>query len=211
MTSTVLDVQEDDLNGAVLGIERQRNRRLSGINPIVRSVPVHRILHRGAEKFGSSKGVAADYELSAPTEWIDFFLSHSWRAPRMAKFFTLWMFFRLPAATLGAVVCSALAFALSVSEALPPMQPNITDRFADLNPGGSPGSCWASIFGFAGFFVGGMLQGLAERFSIVKNKGCFLECVISPAHAAGPIRRCAKSGSSLVLAASCAFIRRTTT
>ena len=42
---------------------------------VVRAAPIVRILHRGAEKFAASAGTADDYESSAPTEQIHYFLS----------------------------------------------------------------------------------------------------------------------------------------
>ena len=142
----------------------------------MRSVPVHRVLHGGAKKFASSEGVATDYELSAPTEQIDYFLSHSWRASRMHKYLTLWMFFRLPAATAGAVLFSLLAFVLTLTDVLPPMTSNFTERFDDLEQDGEGGpvSLWASLSAIVGFFAGAMIQGMSERH-LSKGKGCFLD------------------------------------
>lgn len=157
-------------------MERSRTRRLSvSKNELIRSVPIHRILRRAAETFGSSEGRPEDYKLSAATTDIPFFLSHSWRASRWSKFFTLWVFFRLPAAVLGCICFSSLAFALTVTEVLPSMNANVTGRFTDLKPGGSPCSIWCSLFGFAGVFAGAGIQGFAERLRFVADKGCFLD------------------------------------
>ena len=159
------------IDTVTLEMERARTRD----SDIVRSVPIGRILHRAAEKFGSSKGVAADYALSTPTESIGYFLSHSWHASRLDKFLTLWVFFRLPAATLGALLFSLLGFILTVAEILP--SATVTERFSDLAAGGqsSGHALWCSLFSIVGFCVGGMLQGYAERFGVLRGHGAFLD------------------------------------
>lgn len=164
-----------DIDKTAIEIERARTQKLSGVNPIIRSVPIHRVLCGAAEKFGSSKGDAADYQLSEPTKQIDYFLSHSWRASRWDKFFTLWMYFRLPAATLGSVIFAVIAFILTMTGVLPPMHPSVANRFPDLQEGGTPCSIWGMLFSLVGFFAGAAVQGVAERYQLLHSKGSFLD------------------------------------
>jgi len=84
------------------------------------------------------------------------------------------MFFRLPGATLGAVVFATIAFVLTLTGGLPAMAIDVTDRFSDLNQGGTRCSVWCCLFSLAGFIAGATLQGFAERLAIYKGAGCFL-------------------------------------
>ena len=80
--------------------------RLSGdalAASLTRAVPIRRVLAGGAAAFGTSKGTAKDYELSAPTKQYDYFLSHSWRASRWHKCWLLLLFFRAKSVLVGSL------------------------------------------------------------------------------------------------------------
>lgn len=164
----------DSCSSSVRRIESTRQGKL--IEPgLVRAVSLWRILNRQGRAFGSSEGTAADYELSAPTEEIDYFLSHSWRSTRRAKFLTLWVFFRLPTATAGAVAFSALAFVLVATGVLPAMTTSEA-QWPDVDPNViSEWSMWCQLFSFFGAFLACLGRRCAEELGIARSAGCFLD------------------------------------
>ena len=128
------------------------------VDTLVRAVPCRILLRRAGRVFASNEGSAADYALSVDTHTIGYFISHSWRASRVAKFSTLWIFFRLPAALLGGSCSAALAFALKLTHVLPAMA-NPIGLYVDLPSDVQTSfSMWSSLFSLSGALAAVLAQ-----------------------------------------------------
>lgn len=156
--------------------QMEATRTGSSVEPgLVRAVPIRLILRTRAEKFASNEGTVADYKLSAPTDEIDYFLSHSWRASRHAKYLTLWVFFRLPTAVVGAVTFGTIAFVLTATRVLPAThtaQGRWPDTRGDLE---TESSMWCQAFSVIGLVLALMAQEFAEWHNLVRGSTCFLD------------------------------------
>ena len=103
-------------HGSSGGLERESAGNISSIR---RAVTFGTLMWRFARHFGSNRATAADYELSVSSRQYDYFVSHSWRAPRRQKFFALLFHFNLIPAIVVANACAAAACMLTVQGALP--------------------------------------------------------------------------------------------
>ena len=148
--------------------------RLSGdalAASLTRAVPIRRVLAGGAAAFGTSKGTAKDYELSAPTKQYDYFLSHSWRASRWHKCWLLLLFFRAKSVLVGSLAGTVLGFVLTVSRALPPMSTNAT--LAEIE--GVEVSLWCTLFALIGALLGVVIQDAFESVGLLPCNWVFLD------------------------------------
>ena len=148
--------------------------RLSGdalAASLTRAVPIRRVLAGGAAAFGTSKGTAKDYELSAPTKQYDYFLSHSWRASRWHKCWLLLLFFRAKSVLVGSLAGTVLGFVLTVSRALPPMSTGAT--LAEIE--GVEVSLWCTLFALVGALLGIVIQDAFEGMGLIPRNWVFLD------------------------------------
>ena len=148
--------------------------RLSGdalASSLTRAVPIRSVLAGGAAAFGTSKGTAKDYELSAPTKQYDYFLSHSWRASRWHKLWLLLLFFRGKAVLVGSLSGTVLGFVLTVTRVLPPMSAGAT--LADIE--GVAVSVWCTLFALVGAVLGVVIQDGFESVGLLPRNWVFLD------------------------------------
>jgi hypothetical protein len=79
---------------------------------LLRGVPVTTVLHGHAAHFQSSEADETVFELSQPTTYIDFFISHSWRASRPLKYLAILQAQNQRAAITASTAVAMLMFAL---------------------------------------------------------------------------------------------------
>ena len=84
-----------------------------------RATPIDKVMHCFGRIFETSAGDESTFELSAPVDKIDWFLSHNWAVPRYSKLLALLLFFNLHIAASAAVAAVILAFVLTSLGKLP--------------------------------------------------------------------------------------------
>ncbi|CAE8624538.1 unnamed protein product, partial [Polarella glacialis] len=108
-------------------------------------VSVATVMDFGGRHF-SPNSVEKDHDaLSFPTDKYDYFISHSWRTSRMAKYAALLYYTSLVPAVCAGLAAGILAFALTVHGILPPFGLIEGDVFGTREP--MPVSSWCVVMG----------------------------------------------------------------
>eukprot|EP00928_Gymnodinium_smaydae_P053971 TRINITY_DN37828_c0_g1_i1.p1 TRINITY_DN37828_c0_g1~~TRINITY_DN37828_c0_g1_i1.p1 ORF type:complete len:614 (-),score=119.80 TRINITY_DN37828_c0_g1_i1:38-1879(-) len=116
---------------------------------LFRGVPIDSVLHRCARVLDGRPCTAEHYELSAPVDHLDAFISHNWSTSRHEKFLALAMHFNLGIALASAALASTVAFALTAKGLLPLM-----DVVYDPDKGGTMQlGCWCQCIGITSFLL----------------------------------------------------------
>ena len=153
---------------------------------VQRSVNLGTLMGGGARHFRSNKAGEREYALSQSCDEYVYFVSHSWRAPRLLKWLALLFRFSLwPALVVTHTAC-LLALVLVGTRVLPTLdlpwqikqRPtcdpcDINELVADRT------SPWAQMFGLVGFvltlFGWEHLHGRLERAGLARPTRCFLD------------------------------------
>ena len=147
--------------------------RLSGdalASSLTRAVPIRSVLAGGAAAFGTSKGTAKDYELSAPTKQYDYFLSHS-GAPLDGTSFGFCSSSSRKGCARRQPFGHRPRFVLTVTRVLPPMSAGAT--LADIE--GVAVSVWCTLFALVGAVLGVVIQDGFESVGLLPRNWVFLD------------------------------------
>ncbi|CAE8667918.1 unnamed protein product [Polarella glacialis] len=141
-----------------------------------RGVSLATVMDFGGRHFKSNVGPKDHAALSFPADKYDYFVSHSWRTSRRAKYAALLYHTSLFPAVCAGLAAGILAFALQVQGILPPfglaMRPPPRESL--------PGSMWCQLMGGCTFFV--ILVMWARLVELAKSTrgtkvSCFLDCL----------------------------------
>jgi hypothetical protein len=161
-------------------------------SPVKRGLSVQRSVNLGtlmggrARHFRSNKAGEREHALSRSCDEYEYFISHSWRAPRLLKWLALLFRFSLwPALVVTHVAC-LLALVLVGTRVLPmldlPWQIKVrpTSVPSDINElVADRTSPWAQMFGLVGFvltlFGWEHVHGRLERAGLARPTRCFLD------------------------------------
>uniref|UniRef100_A0A7S2PPD7 Transmembrane protein n=1 Tax=Zooxanthella nutricula TaxID=1333877 RepID=A0A7S2PPD7_9DINO len=113
---------------------------------LLRGTAVSDVLRGRARVLGKQPCTQQHYDLSAPVDRIDAFISHNWSVSRGKKFLALALHFNLFPAAVAATAVSAVAFALTVVGCLPPIH-EVFDGTA------KPTGVWCQLLGMLTFVL----------------------------------------------------------
>ena len=125
---------------AVRMARAMRAQRVAIKDDLLRGVDVAELLKGGARIFADGGAAAKEdpvgtFALSQPVEDLDYFMSHAWRSPRLAKWMALCCYFNLEAAVAAWLVTCLVCYSINIFafESLPsyfvtPPQPAVIDN-----------------------------------------------------------------------------------
>jgi len=139
---------------------------------LVRVVPYATMLTGFSKHFRQQESSEEwSWDMSTKCEYIDVFVSHSWRAPRWQKFLGLALHFNGNAALLLAYATASLAFLLQVFDYLPPMGTYHAHSVQKVKPF----SAWCLLIGSCTYVVVFLFWQAVLAKITCRSKGAFLD------------------------------------